>query len=169
MNIQSALRNNGIKSLWHFTDKSNLTSIEEYGLMCLREILTKDVHVSCYGADSISHSLDRNSGLDQFVHLAFVNDHPMYHIAKRDGRIINPVWIEIDLSVLHENNTIFSDEVANKRGASIFRVDKLESILDFKALLYPRDFDTKIRVRKAEIMVANNISFNNIKGIYYGN
>ena len=169
MNIKKLLQSKDIKSVWHFTDKSNLASIKKYGLLSLREILTKDVHVSCYGADSMSHSLDISSGLDQFVHLSFVKDHPMYHVAKRESRITNPIWIEIDLSVLHEDKTIFSDEVANKRGASVFAADKLEKIIDFDSLLYPKDFSTKIKVRKAEIMVANNISYKNIRGIYYGN
>ena len=169
MNIQSTLRNNGIKSIWHFTDKSNLASIEKYGLLCLREILTEDVHVSCFGADDLSHSLDIDRGLDQFVHLSFVKDHPMYHVAKRDGRIPNPIWIEIDLSVLHVDNTIFSDEVANGRGASIFSADKLEKMIDFETILYEKDFWIRKEARKAEIMVANNISYENIKGIYYGN
>jgi hypothetical protein len=169
MNIQSMLENHGIKSLWHFTDLSNFTSIKKYGLLSLREIVMEKVHVSCFGADDLSHALDMNRGLDCFVHLSFIKDHPMYHIAKRNGRISNPIWIEIDLSVLDKNNTIFSDEVANKRGAAIYRVDKLESIIDFKSLLYPKDFETKIRVRKAEIMVINNISYNSIKGVYYGN
>lgn len=169
MNIQKVLKSHGIKSIWHFTDKSNLASIKKYGLLSLKKIEKKSVHVSFYGADSLSHSLDRSLGLDKFVHLSFIDDHPMYHVAKRDGRIKNPIWLEIDLSVLHEDNTIFSDEVANKNGASIFGVDKLERMINFNTLLYPKDFTTKIKVRKAEIMVVNNISYKNIKGIYCGN
>lgn len=168
MNIQKVLNSHGIKSIWHFTDKSNLETISKHGILSLREIIKSNVTVHCYGANNLSHSLDISLGLDKFVHLSFVKDHPMYYIAKRDGRIVTPIWLEIDLSVLHVDNTIFSDEVANKNGASRFGADKLERMIDFDSLMYPKDFSTKVKVRKAEIMVANNITLDSIRGVYYG-
>ena len=168
MNIQSNLRKNGIKSIWHFTDRSNLISIEKHGLLSLKKILEKNVHVPCYGASDSSHAQDIRKGLDQFVHLSFVKDHPMYHVAKRDGRIPNPIWLEIDLSVLHEDNTMFSNMLANTYGAPIFYAKDLKNMIDFDTLLYGKDFNTRKEARKAEIMVANNISFNSIKGVNRG-
>jgi hypothetical protein len=168
MNIQNLLRSYGIKSIWHFTDKSNLTSIENLGLLSLKNIIRSHVNVSCYGATRLSHEQDIKKGLDKFVHLSFIKDHPMYHVAKRDGRIPNPVWIEIDLSVLDKNNTLFSNMLANTYGAPIFYANKLKRMINFDTLLHGRDFDSRKEARKAEIMVANNISYNDIKGIYYG-
>jgi len=168
MNIQSVLKRHGIKSIWHFTDKSNLASIKKYGLLSLSHLLQTNIYVPCFCADDMSHYLDRQIGIDKFVHLSFVKDHPMYHVAKRDGRIPNPMWLEIDLSVLHEDNTLFSDEVANKRGASIFDANDLESMIDFDSILYERDFWKRKEARKAEIMVANNITLDDIRGVSNG-
>ena len=113
MNIQEILNRNGITSIWHFTDRSNLESITENGLLSLSNILKQDIYVSRYGASESSHTQDKSKGLDKFVHLSFVKDHPMYHIAKGDGRIIDPVWIEIDTSILTDGNTYFSNMLAN--------------------------------------------------------
>ncbi|HHH72645.1 MAG TPA: DUF4433 domain-containing protein, partial [Sulfuricurvum sp.] len=73
----------GIKSIWHFTDRSNLASIERHGLLSLSEIARRSVNVSAFGANEESHAYDRRFGLDRFVHLSFLMDHPMYYVAVR--------------------------------------------------------------------------------------
>jgi len=145
MNIQNLLRKEGIKSIWHFTDLSNMESIEEYGILSLSEIWENDIDVSCFGADELSHNLDYRIGLDKFVHLSFIKDHPMYHVAKRDGRILTPVWVEIDVDILDESSTLFSNKVANANGAPIFYADKVKKMINFDKM-YARDFDTR-RIR----------------------
>jgi hypothetical protein len=169
MSVQGILNCYGIKSIWHFTDESNLESISRYGLLSLNDIKRQQIKVSRYGATHSSHLQDIRKGLDKFVHLAFVKDHPMYHIAKRDGRIINPVWVEIDLSAISDRNTIFSNMLANTHNAKIFNGSMLEKMIDFKTILYEDDFNIRKEARKAEIMVANQISIDKIKGFSYGN
>jgi hypothetical protein len=156
-----------IDSVWHFTDKSNLKSIEEYGILSLRKIVDGGVSVNYYGADSLSHSLDRRYGLDKYVHLAFINDHPMYHIALRRGSIVDPVWIKLDISMLYEKSTRFCKEVANQSGSKIFTINDIEKSITFEKM-FSRDFWTRVEARKAEIMVANRIDTDKILGVYYG-
>lgn len=38
MSIKETLENYGITSIYHFTDKANLETIEEYGLQSLKNI-----------------------------------------------------------------------------------------------------------------------------------
>ncbi|MDQ7060873.1 MAG: DarT ssDNA thymidine ADP-ribosyltransferase family protein [Sulfurimonas sp.] len=168
MNIQEILNNHGINSIWHFTDRSNIGSIEENGLLPLNTLLKEKIEVSRYGASDSSHRQDIRKGLDKCIHLSFIQDHPMYHIAKRDGRIVDPVWIEIDIDSMTAKNTLFSNILANTYNAKIFKSDELEEIINFDTILYEKDFYTRKEARKAEIMIFNSITTNQIKGIYNG-
>lgn len=174
MNLKEALNYYGKTSVWHFTDKSNLASIEKYGLLSL-DILTKeDIYVSCYGADELSHNLDRKLGLDKFVHLSLINEHPMQYVKTRDGDIPNPVWLEIDASVLFENHCIFSNCVANSNNAKLFEINHLDYVIDLEVLwgntnwLDPEIRERRKLAKKAELMVANKIDINKILGVYNG-
>ena len=92
----------------------------------------------------------------------------MYHTAKRDGQIINPVWIEIDLSVIFDKRTIFSNMLANTYGAPIFDMNRVARMIDFETILFEKDFYTRKEARKAEIMVSRQIDTDKIKGVHYG-
>ncbi len=133
--IRDYLAAKGITSVWHFTDYSNLKSIERYGLLSLAQIDEMNMDVVYSAADGFSRHLDRAMGLDAFVHLSFIQDHPLYHVALRDGRIIDPVWIEIDISVVFETDTRFCRTVANARTADLFAIDKLIKNIDFDTML----------------------------------
>jgi hypothetical protein len=120
------------------------------------------------GADTLSHSLDKHKGLDQYIHLSFIKDHPMYHIAKSRQSIIDPVWLEIDISVLFEKNTLFCDKVANDSTAKLFKIDKIKKKIDFDTMLFSLIFDEYKEARKAEILVLDHISSDKILGVYNG-
>ncbi len=169
MSIQEILNYHGINSIWHFTDRSNLNSIAEHGLVSLDTILKEKIEVSRYGASHSSHEQDIRKGLHTCVHLSFIQDHPMYHMAKKDGRLLDPVWIELDLSIMTSNNTLFSNMLANTYNATIFKDDQLEAMIDFDKILYEKDFFTRKEARKAEIMLFNPIQIEQIKGIHNGN
>ncbi len=92
------LRQYAIKHTWHFTDKSNLESIiKNRGILSLRRITDNNIAVSIYGGNQWSHDADRHKGLDSYVHLAFIDDHPMLYVAKQEGRIQEPIWLQIDI------------------------------------------------------------------------
>jgi len=166
--IKNILDKYGITSVYHFTDEANLETIEKYGLQSLKNIFRLNIDVKHFGAEELSHNLDQRKGLDQYVHLAFIQDHPMYYVAKQRGNLKNPVWLEIDSSILFEDDTLFCDKVANQTNANIFGIDKITRYIDFDAMIYERDFNTKKEARKAEIMALNLINPNKIKGVTYG-
>lgn len=168
MSIIETLKEYDITSIWHFTDKSNLSSIEKYGIHSLRSIISHDIDVSRFGADRLSHELDTRYGLDKYVHLAFIDDHPMYHVALRRGSIKNPVWINIDISVLFERSTVFSDKVANSSYAQLFGINEVERKISFERMMIRGNTQSRREARKAEIMVANKIDVDKIIGVYYG-
>jgi len=166
MSLKNILEEYGIKSIWHFTDKSNIESIKKHGLLSLDLLTQKNIQVSCYGANELSHNLDRQRGLDKFIHLSLIKDHPMQYIKKRNGEIPNPIWLEIDVSVLFENVSGCCSEVANKHGAKCYDIDKLDKVIDLKTLLNHPHWSNPIR--RAELIVANKIDYSKIKGVYNG-
>jgi len=166
--IKKFLNKKGITSVWHFTDRSNLKSIMEHGILSLTKIEKQNIKVEFTGADSLSHSLDHYNGLDKYVHLAFIKDHPMYYIAKNRRSIFDPIWIEIDISVLFEQNTLFCNKVANDNRAKLFKFDKIKKKINFDKMLFSPIFDEYKEARKAEILVLDHISPDKILGVFNG-
>jgi len=166
MNLQETLNHYGITSIWHFTDASNLASIEEHGLLSLDLLAQQKVHVSCYGGDELSHRLDREKGLDKFVHLAIIRDHPMQYIKVKNGIIKNPIWLEIDTSVLFKNESGCCNQLANASSSKCYKIEHLEEVIDLKTLLNKPHWSEP--VRKSQLIVANKIDYSKIKGIHHG-
>ncbi len=164
MSIIETLNRHNINSIWHFTDISNLESIAKYGILSLHEILENSIDAR-FGADSLSHTLDKKYGLDEYVHLAFIKDHPMYHNALKRGSIQHTVWVELDLKILLDDNVKFSDEVANKTGVKLFDSTRVEEKINFNKMFH-KDFWTRVKARKAEIMIPDKIDIRYIKAIY---
>ena len=174
MNLQETLKFYGITSIWHFTDESNLESIKKHGLLSLDLITQQQIHVPCFGADALSHSLDRNRGLDKFVHLSLIKEHPMQYVKTQDGLIPNPIWLEIDVSVLVENASQFSSDVANKNDVKPYNIELLSQGVDLEVLWGRTNWRDPIikqrrsSAKKSELMVANRIDYSKIKGVYHG-
>ncbi len=166
MKTINSLNKQGIHSLWHFTDLSNIVSIKKYGILSLKRITKLGVNAK-YGADTLSHSLDCNKGFDRYVHISFLDDHPMYYVAKNRGSIISGVWIELDISLLNQKNIIASDAVANSNYANIFDIRFATKYINFDAM-FSKDFLVRKDARKAEIMIPKYIDPSYIKGVYYG-
>jgi len=175
MNIQATLQHYGIQSIWHFTDMSNLESIKKHGVLSLRNLIHNKIDVASYGANELSHQLDISKGLDQFVHLSFIKEHPMQYSKTKNGEIPNPVWLEIDASVLFKNKSAFSDGVANSNKTTIYgNINDLAKYIDLDVLWSRTDWrDPKIQQRRkyakyGEIMIQDKIEIKDIVGVYRG-
>lgn len=114
------IRKNHIEYLYHFTDAKNLASIIEYGgLFSWRSCLEKGIRIPCPGGNSLSRLLDYHKDLDDYIHLGFNREHPMLFVAKNEGRILRPVILRIDPSVILWKSTCFSDRNAASSQARI--------------------------------------------------
>ena len=166
MNLHETLKHFNITSIWHFTDESNLASIQKHGLLSLALLHEQSIDVSCYGANSKSHRLDRAKGLDDYVHLSIIKDHPMQYRKKQNGEIPNPIWLEIDVSVLFENKSGCCSQIANASTAKCYNIKDLDKVIDLKTLLNNPRYDNP--VRKSQLIVANRIDYSKIKGVTRG-
>src|SRR5579863_9871655 len=133
--MQEIIKQYGIDAVWHFTDELNLSLIKQHGgVYSLREIERRGIKVPIYGGNQQSHELDKQKGLDCYVHLSFAPYHPMCYAATKEGRIPKPVYLRIDPSILLNDGVRFCAEAANKTGAVLIDPKDAESEIDFEAL-----------------------------------
>ena len=100
--------------IWHFTDKSNLDSIQKNkGLLALGELERRGIGIPSPGGNEWSHDADRIKGLDEYVHLAFVDDHPMLFRAKQEERIKDPIWLKIRSEIILGATVRFCSDVSS--------------------------------------------------------
>ena len=151
------LLDNGVKKLYHFTDRSNLDSIRKQGGLYSWDYMYRNkIPISRQGGDQLSKMLDTRRGLQNYVRLSVCNNHPMMFHAKKEKRLIEPVILEIDPAVVTWYQTLFADRNANSnehlRGTSLEALKRIH----FESCLKPNPFeldDNEKPFYQAEILV----------------
>ena len=120
LEFKAILHQNGINKLFHFTDRENLESIiKNGGIYSWADCEEKNIVIAKPGGGQLSRSLDSRDGLQHYVRLGLNKQHPMMFAAMNDGRITNPVILEIDPEVIYWNDTKYADMNATKSGANV--------------------------------------------------
>lgn len=165
------LRGYGIDAVWHFTDKANFTSIQQHGgLLPYAELQRRGVDIQAPGGNEWSHDADSRVGVDEYVHLAFIPNHPMLYRAKEDGRITRPSWLKIDVSILFQDGVRFTREVANRAGARLLTIEEARHEIDWEVLFTRTDWsDPEIKARrqaaeKSQILIPGMVPLARILG-----
>lgn len=151
------LLDNGVRKFYHFTDRSNLALIKKQGGLYSWHYLDKNgIQIPMPAADQLSKMLDARHGLENFVRISICSNHPMMHRAKNDGRISDPVILEIDPVVVSWYDTLFSDRNATSnehlRGGSLGDLKRIH----FETCLKVNHFqleDNEKQFYQAEILV----------------
>ncbi len=161
--------------VWHFTDRSNIQSIvDSKHLFSLAEATRRAVTIPAPGGNSWSHDADRAKALDEYVHLAFVDDHPMQFVAQTDGRLPNPIFLKIKSEIILQEGVLFTNDVSNKSGVEAMDQGRAENEIDFEVLFTYMDWTVpEIQTRrqaavKSEILVPKSIALNMILGYKNG-
>lgn len=155
----------GTKPLYHFTDTRNILSIKEHGLLSLAELKRRGIEIPAAGGNELSHDLDKELKLDEYVHLCFFTNHPMEYRARKDGRINESVFLEINPDVLQWANVIFTLAVANQNDVGRLTFEQAKEKMDIEIICPSTrqdwsDPDIKERrklAKKYEILVPNTI------------
>lgn len=173
--MQEIIARYGITALWHFTDEANFTSIDQQGgLLCYAELLRRGVAIPVPGGNDWSHDADARVGVHEYVHLAFLPNHPMLYIAKRDGRIPSPYWLKIDPSVLLLPGVYFCPEVANRAGATFLDSAQAVTGIDWEVLFTRTDWSNPATMQrrraaeKSQVLVPNMIPLDKIIAVHNG-
>lgn len=118
--LVSAATSLGVKKLYHFTDRSNLQSIIDTGGLYSWSLCNElGITIPRPGGSELSRSLDVRRDLQNYVRLGFCQNHPMLYAAKYDGRIRDPIVLEIELGILQDSKILFSDRNATANDAKI--------------------------------------------------
>lgn len=163
------LHKNGITKLYHFTDRANLESIiKNGGLYSWADCEKKGISIPKPGGTvDLSRSLDSRDGLQNYVRLSFVKDHPMMFVAMNEGRISNPVILEIDIDAALWENSLYADRNTTKNGANVGGdIDDLNAVRF--SVFRRRYFDLEEEGKtyyKAEVLVKNHIPLSAITNI----
>jgi len=164
--IKTIIDANNIKHLYHFTDRSNLESINKHkGLYSWYTAAKAGIQIARPGGNNLSRDLDVHKGLEDYVRLSFSPNQPMKFKAIYEGRIIDPIELLIDPQVIYWQDTLFCDQNANDNEACIGR--NLEDIKKIKFDLVKKRYENK-EERKfymAEILVKSYLSIQYIKNI----
>ncbi len=161
----------GIKKLYHFTDRDNLESIiKNGGLYSWMDCERKGIKINKPGGSTASRQLDSSRNLEDYVRVSFTTQHPMMYVAMKDGRISNPVILEIDLETIYWNETLY----ANLNAARYTLNPNIgPTISDFKQIHFQsvkvhKHFDlpeVEQPYFQAEVLVKNFIPLEYIKNI----
>lgn len=170
--MYQTLIDRGVRHLYHFTDKSNIESIINCGgLLSLVALKEKGLNNVKHGGNQLSHYADSLKGVDRYVHLCFRDTHPMKYVASNEGRISNPCWLEINLSILGVEGVLYSSDVSNKSGVRLLPPDEAKKEIDLEGLYDFLDFHEegnqarKNNARKSEILIPNIVPIDKILNI----
>ena len=163
---QSPLRQ--VKYLYHFTDERNIAWIRALsGLHSLLKLQGYSRLVGIElppapGGDPKSHWLDKKLGLNEYVHLCFLPIHPMEVQARKEGRIHDPVFLQVHRDVLHQPGVLFAPDIANKAGVSLCPIEQAVSggVFDSFVDADLSDAQTKRQlqhIEKYELLVPNSV------------
>ncbi len=158
-----------ITKLYHFTDRDNIESIiQNGGLYSWADCEDKAINISKPGGGDLSRSLDRRGGLQHYVRVSFTREHPMMYVAMNDGRITNPVILEIDPEVVYWVGTKYADRNATRHGARVGEsIDNFKSI-HFETVKARNHFDLDVDEQpffQAEVLVHHHIPLEAITNI----
>lgn len=135
---------------YHFTDETNLPSIQNHGLLSMHEMRRLGIGM-VPGGNEWSLDADKRSGMDRYVHLCFFEEHPMEYIAKKEGRISRTRFLRIDPNVLTIEGALITKEVANKAGVQPRPASEMVEELDLEVIYTRTDWkDPKVQVRLRE-------------------
>jgi hypothetical protein len=149
--------------LYHFTDTRNLPSIRKteglYSTVKLRE-MGVEFHA---GGNEWSLDADKKFGMDRYVHLCFKPNHPMEHLATKEGRITKSTFLRVDPAVMYLPGAQYSPGVSNKSDIELCSIEDAKAKIDFEVLYSYMDWNQpdvqarRLAAEKCEILIPDHV------------
>lgn len=169
--MKALLIKHGVDGVWHFTDQSNLQSIiDNKGLFSLAEAKNRGIKIPAPGGNEWSHTADKINNVDNYVHLAFLDDHPMLFHTRGDGRTPNPIWLKVSIDVLDVPGVLYTSDVSNKTGIPLLTPETARDKIDIEVMFTYMDWKKpEVRQRRnlalrSEILIPHSIPIDMILG-----
>lgn len=158
-----------IVKLYHFTDRDNLESIiKNGGLYSWGDCEDKGIKIAKPGGGLLSRDLDRRDRLQHYVRVSFTTQHPMMYVAMQDGRLSNPVILEIDPEVIYWQDSKYANMNATRSGAHKGGTLDDFKMIHFQSVKVHKHFDLPEEEQpyfQAEVLIKNFIPLEYIKNI----
>lgn len=158
------LQNNPLhRCFYHFTDTRNLALIRQHGLLSRAELNRRAIEIPAPGGNKWSVEADARRGMDGFVHLCLLNEHPMEYQARQDGRIQQSIFLHIKPEVILLPGVQMSAAVANKSGAVALPPAQMLPQLDLEVIYSKTDWKQKpvqerrLAAKKYELLVPTHV------------
>ncbi len=163
--IRSFIAKNRLHCIYHFTARSNISSIKSRGGLFSWKYCVDNGIVYSGGGDELSKNLDKRKGHENYVRCSFCQDHPMRHRLTCEG--IDTVLLEIDPAVLLLKGVLFSNINAVDNGAHIATGREGLGRIDFEATQrrYVSKEDPAFKPHQAEVLIPESIALQYIKNI----
>ena len=147
--IEDYLLSNGIDCLYHYTDRSNLDSIRQYGLFSSLTCQRLNIN-NKPGGNTLSHKLDLDHHLDDFVRLSFVGRLPMAERLLLEGYDL--VMLKVSIKVTGFLQTFYTDRNATEKEV------KLGSDFAFvKSINEPKGYYEPYKLQQSEVLVRTHV------------
>lgn len=170
--FKKILEQHNIKKLYHFTDRDNLENIiKNGGLYSWKDCDERGISIPKPGGGgqgSLSWALDERDGLEHYVRISFTRQHPMMYVAMNEGRISNPVVLEIDPEIIFDESTRYADRNATRSGANVGGTLGDFKQIHFQTVKANKHFDLDADEQpyyQAEILVKNFVPLKYILNI----
>lgn len=149
-----------IQRVYHFTENGNVPSIRQHGLLSMRELERRRITVARYASSEDSRGVDRHYGMDRYVRLCFVDQHPMEWRARQEGRLDATVFLAVSPEVLCLPGVQIADGVAYGHETVVYdNFATAANQLDWEVLFTRTDWKEQeiknrlLKARKYEILV----------------
>lgn len=159
------------KFLYHFTDEANLHSINNRGILSKAIMKSEDWWPEYTGGNDLSHQLDDEHGISEYVSLCFTCNHQMKYTAHKDGRLPNPRYLKISPDVLNIEGTKIAFGIANSNTVDILNISEAVARLDYEVIYTRTDWSNPavnqrlMAAEKFEILIPNSVPRNLITGV----
>ncbi|KMO10752.1 hypothetical protein SQ03_29165 [Methylobacterium platani JCM 14648] len=110
-------------------------------------------------------------GMDAYVHLCFMNDHPMEYKARNEGRVQNTVWLRIDPAIIKQAGVRITNGVSNRSDMVTMDPSTQIDTLDLEVIYQGTDWKDpeikkrRIEAKKYEILVPDSVPLQFIRNI----
>ncbi len=167
--FKAVLDEHKIVKLYHFTDRDNLESIiKNGGLYSWGDCEDKGIKIAKPGGGLLSRDLDRRDNLQHYVRVSFTTQHPMMYEAMKDGRLSNPVILEIDPEVIYWKDSKYANMNATRTGCHKGGTIDDFKLIHFRTVKARNHFDFSEEEKpyyQAEVLIKNFIPLEYIKNI----
>ena len=167
--FKAVLDEHKIVKLYHFTDRDNLESIiKNGGLYSWGDCEDKGITIAKPGGGLLSRDLDRRDCLQHYVRVSFTTQHPMMYVAMQDGRLSNPVILEIDPEVVFWKDSKYANMNATRSGSHKGGTLDDFKMIHFNSVKVHKHFDLPEEEQpyfQAEVLVKNFIPLEYIRNI----